>query len=524
MKVWTYTARTAAALAATLAAITGLTTPVAAADPVEPKLSFDRPLVPVSESAPTVHLLLDFAVAPPAGTDSVRPPLNLSLVLDRSGSMEDARKIEYLREAALLAVGRLTSRDRIAVVEYDDQITVMWKSQPASELARLKQAIRALTPRGSTDLAGGLVGGIEQARPHVGGDRVTRVILMTDGLANHGQTDPAEIRRIAREAKGKGVRIATIGLGLDFNETLLQAIAETGGGTYYYVENPKQMARIFDQELKALTTTVAKDAVLRITVGAGVRGVRVYGVPSRTEGATTILDLEDFFAGEQRSILLRLDLAAASAPGPQALGSVELAYLDAAASTRRRFEAPLTVEAVAEATAAENAVNKAVAAQATLAQAGEVQAAAIARFEAGQAEEATKMLDNLRQDLAQRNQSLQDATLQAKVEALEVDSERMAAAPAPSAPAAQATMKAQRALLYSAGRGKTGGMLLKPGDQGPEVERLVEALIAAGLLTGSVRDRYDEAVETAVRTYQQKQGLTDDGVAGPATLNRLSLY
>jgi len=492
------------------------------AQPVTPRLAYDRPVIETGTTA-TVHVRIEFSVIErETGAAPVRGPLNLALVLDRSGSMEEARKIDYLRDAAAIALDRLSAKDRIAMVEYDDRITVLWPSQPARELAPLKRLIQGLFPRGSTDLAGGLVAGIEQARPHVRDDAITRVILMTDGLANHGVTEPAAIRKIARDAKAKGVRTTTIGLGLDFNETLLQGIAETGGGTYYYVESPRQMARIFDQEMQGLSSTVARDCVIRLHLDGPARGVTPLGVPSRSEGGDTVIDLEDFYAGERRALLVRLEVAA-GAPGPVPLGRVTLAYRDPADGQQREIEAELAVEA-ADAARAAASVDAAVAAQAALAVANEVQGRAVERLEAGEAETARRMLQDLAADLDRQNAVLKDRTLAAKVEALALDQERLAAAPAGAAPAAQAMAKATRSQAYQVARGKTVALLLQKGDRGPEVARLAEALTAAGVLKVAGSDEFDQAMVAAVRAYQQREGLTVDGVAGPATLNRLGLY
>lgn len=506
---------------------------LALAQSVEPKAAFDRPLVVGGAATVPLYLEVDFKVAPrQPEVEAKRPPINLALVLDRSGSMEEERKIEYLRKAAILGLDRLAPRDRVAVVEYDDKITVMWPSQTAENLEPLKQRINRLTPRGSTNLAGGLEAGIKEARPHADREGVTRVLLMTDGLANQGVTDPAAIRAIAREAKRQGVRVATIGLGLDFNEKLLQAIAETGGGTYYYVENPKQIAQIFEQEMSALSTTVAKDGVLRLRFGPAVHKVTAIGVPSHQDNGDTVIELEDFSAGEDRSVLLRLDIAPGTTPTRLDLGTLRLSYDDTAAGGgggggRHDRDSALTIEVTDNADTAEQAVNKPVAAQAALAEANQAHEQALQQVEAGKAGEAAANLQNLAAGLAARNDTLADRKVAAKIEALKMDAERAAAAPAPSSASAQQMMKQSRQVIYQASRGKTGKLMLQRGDHGPEVARLVEALARSGVYPGKPGkedEEYDDTVEKAVRSFQQREKLPVDGVAGPTTLNRLGLY
>ena len=135
---------------------------------------------------------------------------------------------------------------------------------------------------------------------------------MSDGLANTGITDPGEIARLVRGAKHDGVRISAMGLGRDYDEDLMQAIAENGGGRYYYIEHPTQMARVFQEELGSLFETCARDVELQLQrhghrpQGRSRRLRRRHRRARRRAAA-----LEDVFEGEKRSVLLRLEIAAA---------------------------------------------------------------------------------------------------------------------------------------------------------------------------------------------------------------------
>ncbi len=138
----------------------------------------------------------------------------------------------------------------------------------------------ALTPRGSTNLAGGMQRGIDEARDaksnlHLSDTTLSRVVVLTDGLANTGVTNAGEIASLAVDARRQGVRVSTIGLGLDYNEDLLQSIAEGGGGKYYYVESPVQLARIFEEELKSAFATCARDVHISFHGNGAVRGAEL---------------------------------------------------------------------------------------------------------------------------------------------------------------------------------------------------------------------------------------------------------
>jgi len=384
---------TVAALAVALA--TTVAGAAVQARSLTPRVELDHGVILAGDEN-TIYVLVDFEVArflPPPVLG--RPDLNLAMVLDRSGSMEDRGKIEYAREAASIVVDRMRERDVLAVVEYDDEISVLWPASPVESKAMIKRRIAGLTPRGSTDLCGGLMRGVDEAVPYRDGADITRVILLSDGLANHGVTDPHEIYRLVRQAKRRGVTVSTMGLGLEYNEDLMQGIAENGGGNYYYIENPQQMGRIFGRELETLFTTVAKDVVVRFRGGRKVNDVEVYGYAFEIEGDEAVIPLENFYSEEERSLLLKLELDPARA-GELDLGEIELVYCD-----------QLTGEDVAS----------------------RLDLSEIVRlFETGDSDAAQAELDELVEEMWKIQQDVDDPRLAAKLEALELGQSDMAVA------------------------------------------------------------------------------------------------
>lgn len=229
-----------------------------------------------------VHLV---AGAAPSHDDVPRPALNIALVLDRSGSMT-GRKIAFAREAAIFAVQQLASDDRVGVVAYDEIIEIVAPSQPATPSARqsAKAALGGIRERGSTNLHGGWVAGLQQIASQQGAaasSALHRCFLLTDGLANVGETRPAALAAIAAEWRARGVTTTTFGVGADFDETLLAALAEAGGGHFHFIAEPADIPNFFKGELGELQTVMARDIALELRA--------IVERPAGTEHATFTL-------------------------------------------------------------------------------------------------------------------------------------------------------------------------------------------------------------------------------------------
>jgi Ca-activated chloride channel family protein len=252
--------------------------------------------------------------APHSNQPTARDPLNIAFVLDRSGSMS-GEKIALAREAVETAIERLLPTDTFAVVVYDDRIDVAVESTPASREAKANaiDRLRSIDARGSTNLSEGWLRGAEQvARTHehlgAGGRSVDRVLLLTDGLANAGITDPAELTRHASELRTRGVTTSTFGVGEDFDEQLLQSMADAGGGHFYFIANAVQIVDQIASEVGELLAVVARDAVLEVTAPDGV-GLAVGGLspfPIEERGNRWLVRLGDLVAEQHLAVVLRV--------------------------------------------------------------------------------------------------------------------------------------------------------------------------------------------------------------------------
>jgi Ca-activated chloride channel homolog len=245
--------------------------------------------------------------APAATKERERLPVNLAFVLDRSGSMS-GQKIALAKRTIAEALEHLDGRDRFSIVMYDDVIDVVVEGTTASAEARRNAIARLATvdARGSTNLAEGWFRGAEQVASHLIGEGINRCLVLTDGLANVGLTDPAELARHAAELRARGVSTTTFGLGADFDEVLLQGIADAGGGHFYFVRDAAMIRDHITSEVGETLEVVARDVELEIVAAEDVDVEAISPQPTRPRGSRTIVTLGDLVAEQVIDVVLRI--------------------------------------------------------------------------------------------------------------------------------------------------------------------------------------------------------------------------
>jgi Ca-activated chloride channel family protein len=287
-------------------------------------LHLDHSMLAV-ESEHRVHVMIELDA--PSVVRTERPPLHLALVMDRSGSMAGA-KLTAAKNAARFLVERLEPTDTFALIAFDDSVELLAASDRPSK-QRLAQVISSIHPGGTTNLSGGWLKGSEELG-RTDGDGTRRVLLLTDGLANVGITDPEQLTSMTTALRRTGISTTSIGFGDGFDEALLTAMADGGGGNAYYASGPDEAPAIFAAEFDGLANLAAHNVSLEIRP---TEEVLLIGVLNEYPGAPVPggvqIQLSDFYSKEKRRIVFELEIPAVADLGPKRVADLVLRYTTA---------------------------------------------------------------------------------------------------------------------------------------------------------------------------------------------------
>ena len=252
-------------------------------------------------------------------------PLNLVLVIDKSGSMAADDKMSRVKESLRTMLTRLRSNDIISIVAFDTTAQVLFPASPVDDGRRVRYAIDCLEPGGSTNLHGGLMLGYAEARKHFRAGATNRVILLTDGIANEGVTDPTRIAADSSECNGQGIDLSTIGVGLDLNNDLLRTLARSGRGLYHFISDYKDINKVFVNEVQSLISSVAKNVQVKIDYGPGLRLEKIYGYSPRYGNGNVSVTLDDMNNGLTQFVMAKFRADSVKSTLPV---KVRLSYFD----------------------------------------------------------------------------------------------------------------------------------------------------------------------------------------------------
>jgi Ca-activated chloride channel family protein len=254
---------------------------------------------------------LTIQVSAPEVTGTLeRRPVDLAVVMDVSGSMSAQGKIAYAKEAARWLATSMEPQDRYSLVTFADGARVVIDRAPGDTARNLLDRIDAIHEAGSTNLYEGLKVGAERADEAASKGRIGRVVLLSDGKANVGLTDPESLGRLVGSISGRGLTLSTVGLGLEFEEDLLSRLADTGGGSYHFVDHPSDIQQTFAEELRRTASVVARQTEVTVQLPPEVKGLEILGWEARKSVEGWVVPVGDVHAGQTRKIVARVRVRA----------------------------------------------------------------------------------------------------------------------------------------------------------------------------------------------------------------------
>jgi Ca-activated chloride channel family protein len=296
------------------------------------------------ETEDQVSVLIELT-APQAPAAERRPPSTLEVVLDRSGSMQGPR-LDGAKLALQRLIDRLDPTDNFGLVAFDDRVEVVVPAGPLADKNAAKAAIAEVNARASTDLSAGYLRGLQEVR-RIAGDAGATVLLISDGHANAGVTDPDRLSGVAAEARGHRITTSSLGFGLGYDERIMSALARGGSGNELFAEEPDTAVALIAGEVEGLLAQTAQAASLRVMFTPAVRAAQVVNeLPVTALPDGIVAELGSFYAEEVRKVLLTLDVPGIAALGLTTVATLEFTYVELPALKQHTVSVPLQVNVV----------------------------------------------------------------------------------------------------------------------------------------------------------------------------------
>lgn len=265
-----------------------------------------------------------------------RMPLNLCLIIDRSGSMEGP-PLDYVKQACGYVVDLLQPDDVLSIIAFEERVDVIMPARKVMNKQLIKEHINRIEPGNTTNLYDGIVAGASQIASVYSGNYVNRALLFTDGDPTAGIKDFSSIVGCVAEQKSRGITITALGFGSEYNEELLASIAKRSGGNYYYITRPELIPEIFRKELETLMTVVARNVKLRVHMTKWTQLRQIYGQLPTFGNRVAEVTLPDVERGSAESALVEFEFGPRPA-GTYRVGKIEVVYDDSVTGSQERIE------------------------------------------------------------------------------------------------------------------------------------------------------------------------------------------
>jgi Ca-activated chloride channel family protein len=374
-----------------------ITSVSAASDSVRVEVGADAPFIRAGEPA---RVIVRALVRPEVRERSRRQPLAVALVIDQSGSMNSDGKIGNAKLGAMEAIRALDGRDVAAVVAFHDSASVLLRPTSASDGLSFERAISDITAGGSTALYDGVRAGADQLRPFVGEGYIPRIILLSDGIANVGPSSSHALASLGRNLAGQEMSITTIGLGLDYDEDLMTALAAAGGGNSYFARNSRMLPDIFARDMKDAVNITARKVRVTLTCEENVTPLRVLGRSGQLGRGSIEVEIDNLYSSEKYALF---EVEASDAGHGKAFraATVKVEYVDAGSGAVVSREVPLELEFTDDLSKIERGRQAEIASQAEIARNAEIREEVVRMADEGRAEEASRLLKSRSQYLTE---------------------------------------------------------------------------------------------------------------------------
>ena len=274
------------------------------AEQVQLNLSTTHPLLPAAQKNKT---FIKVSLTGFHLKQADRAPVNLSIVLDKSGSMQ-GDKLLKAREAACQAVSRLQKNDIVSIVAYDTGVQILVPATKVTDKASIIAIINKVQASGGTALFAGVSKGAAETRKFFQKNRVNRVILLSDGQANEGPSTPAALGELGSSLIKEGISVSTIGLGQGYNEDLMARLATKSDGNHIYAHTSEQLIAAFNNEFGDVLSVVAQEVSIKIICANGVRPIRVLGRDAEITGQNVVLNMNQLYSKQEKFVMLEVEV------------------------------------------------------------------------------------------------------------------------------------------------------------------------------------------------------------------------
>jgi Ca-activated chloride channel family protein len=323
-----------------LVAVTVFASSVAQAKPVELSINL---ATPVMEAEKTHSAFIKISLEGlKQQQEQDRIPANIAIVLDKSGSMQ-GEKLQRAKEAAVMAIKRLNGEDIVSVVSYDSRVNVIVPATKVTDKKQIFSAINQIRANGNTALFAGVSKGAKELRKFLDLNKVNRVILLSDGLANVGPSTPNELGSLGLSLAKEGMSVTTIGLGLGYNEDLMTQLAGFSDGNHAFVENAEDLAKVFQYEFGDVLSVVAQGVEIIIHCHNEVKPLRVLGRDADIRGNKVFTRLNQIYSEQEKFIILEVEVPQQRAETRLKLVDVGVTYTDLFSQKRESIERYATV-------------------------------------------------------------------------------------------------------------------------------------------------------------------------------------